>query len=309
MKRFALLLFALVLGVSTLFSQNVPIPDTAFLAALIEKGVDTNEDGLISYEEAEAVNILHVSEKDISDLTGIEAFISLQVITCSNNLLTSLDLSANTQIETIWCHGNELTNLDLSNNSMLKKLICGYRDGYWFKYTISNPISSLNISNCKQLKWLMCSGCKLINLDISNNTELEDLALDSISSLNEVRVWEDFIQDSVFIDTTQSPNVCFTYQFGSGDCINIDNETNINLDDRSSVISIFPNPTSSLLTIETNKPDHHAIEIISLSGQSIYRTEMSGTSKQIDLTPFSNGIYFITVRSEEFVRTEKVVKY
>jgi hypothetical protein len=75
-----------------------------------------------------------------------------------------------------------------------------------------------------------------------------------------------------------------------------------------SELSIYPNPSSSLITIETDRPDYHSIEIVSLSGQLIYRTEMKGGSKQIDLTPFSKGMYFVTVRSKEFVRTEKVVK-
>ena len=73
-------------------------------------------------------------------------------------------------------------------------------------------------------------------------------------------------------------------------------------------LSIFPNPTNGSLTIETNQPDHHSIEIISLSGQVIYRTEMEGRSKQIDLSPFSKGIYFITIRSKDFVTTSKIIK-
>jgi hypothetical protein len=39
----------------------VDIPDPNFLAALIEEGVDTNEDGEISNAEAEGVTILYVS--------------------------------------------------------------------------------------------------------------------------------------------------------------------------------------------------------------------------------------------------------
>ena len=36
-------------------AQNVEIPDTDFLYALIKEGVDTDEDSLISCAEAEAV--------------------------------------------------------------------------------------------------------------------------------------------------------------------------------------------------------------------------------------------------------------
>ena len=36
--------------------------------------------------------------------------------------------------------------------------------------------------------------------------------------------------------------------------------------------------------------------------------QVEGKSKQIDLSSFSKGIYFITLRSKEFVRTEKIIK-
>lgn len=93
MKRVLLTFSIIVLGSLPLFSQNVSIPDTAFLAALIEEGVDTNKDSLISYEEAEAVTELNISGEsykmgNISDMTGIEAFVNnsrsfLNVVFCS----------------------------------------------------------------------------------------------------------------------------------------------------------------------------------------------------------------------------------
>ena len=54
MKRIGLILIAVLLMAFPLFSQNVNIPDAAFLDALIEEGVDTNGDKLIDIEEAEA---------------------------------------------------------------------------------------------------------------------------------------------------------------------------------------------------------------------------------------------------------------
>jgi hypothetical protein len=42
----------------------VSIPDIAFLHALIDEGVDTNEESLISYAEAESINYMDVSGFD-----------------------------------------------------------------------------------------------------------------------------------------------------------------------------------------------------------------------------------------------------
>jgi len=71
---------------------------------------------------------------------------------------------------------------------------------------------------------------------------------------------------------------------------------------------IFPNPTADILTIETGSFDQYSIEIATLSGQLIYSTSMEGTTHQIDLSPFQKGIYLITIRSEDFVTTEKISK-
>ncbi|MFC2116640.1 metallophosphoesterase [Bacteroidota bacterium] len=72
---------------------------------------------------------------------------------------------------------------------------------------------------------------------------------------------------------------------------------------------IYPNPTNDLLTVETDKPEHYSIEINSLNGQLLYRSDMDGTSLQIDLSSFQKGLYFITVRSRDYVRTEKIIKF
>ena len=90
--------------------------------------------------------------------------------------------------------------------------------------------------------------------------------------------------------------------------INIQQEDNIRTK-MHHMFSIYPNPSTSLLTIKTDNPDCYSLEIHSLNGQLIYKEEMEGNSKQIDMSPFSKGVYFITIRSKEGVRTEKVVKY
>jgi len=94
----------------------VNIPDNNFQNALIEEGVDTNGDGLISSEEAEAVSLLNVDgilftndpTHGIADLTGIEAFTYLDTLKCNNNRLTSLDVSANTALKYLACRNNLL---------------------------------------------------------------------------------------------------------------------------------------------------------------------------------------------------------
>ena len=87
MKFFNLLLiFILAYEVSN--AQIVNIPDPNFKTALIDEGVDTNNDGEIQVSEAEAVLSLNVSNRAISSLEGIQSFINLEDLFCSNNELS-----------------------------------------------------------------------------------------------------------------------------------------------------------------------------------------------------------------------------
>ena len=117
--RTIICILGIILYTLTLSAQNVNIPDTAFLNALIEMGIDTNEDDSISYTEASAIFKLELIENGITDMKGIEAFINLERLSCGSNQLTSLDLSNNTALTRLNCWNNQLTSLDLSNNTEL----------------------------------------------------------------------------------------------------------------------------------------------------------------------------------------------
>ena len=91
------------------------------------------------------------------------------------------------------------------------------------------------------------------------------------------------------------------------DCDGIDLVVSV----ESSILSdfkIFPNPANDLLTLQAKEKRLYSIEITSLNGQLILSREIEGTSHQIDLSSFPKGIYFITIRSKDFVTTEKIIK-
>jgi hypothetical protein len=139
---------------------------------------------------------------------------------------------------------------------------------------------------------------------VSNNISLTALSIDGMPTLFEVCVWElPFHHEGVEIDKTGSPNVCF-----EAVCDGACSATEI---EEQSIpgLSIYPNPTNDLLTIETNQPDQHFIEITSLNGQLQYTDRMEGPTHQIDLSSLEKGLYFITIRFREHVRTEKIIKF
>jgi N-acetylneuraminic acid mutarotase len=167
-------------------NEHVFIPDTAFHHALIDEGVDINGDSLISYSEAEAVNSLNVEggvSGRITDLSGIQAFINLDTLYCSRNLLSSLDVSACTRLRYLECgdsygylgKANLLTNLDLRNNTALTYLDCS-----------GNYINNLNLSNNAELKYLLCTFNEITSLDLAKNSKLALLCsgINQLASLN-----------------------------------------------------------------------------------------------------------------------------
>jgi len=158
--------FLCLVGFITTQGQNVNIPDPNFKAYLIgNSAINTNGDNQISVAEAQAfTGTIFCIYKNISDLTGIEAFVNIIGLYCSNNQLSSLDVSNNTALYYLDCSGNQLTSLDVSNNTALTDLYC-----------FDNQLSGLDLSNNTALTELYCRSNQLSSLDLSNNTALERL--------------------------------------------------------------------------------------------------------------------------------------
>ena len=112
----------------------------------------------------DTATILSVSNQSISDLTGAEDMVSLEILYCNYNQLSSLDISNNLNLVTIYCHGNLITTLDISGLQLITDLHCG-----------NNQITSLDISNLSGLKFFSCLDNQLTSLDVSNNDSLIDL--------------------------------------------------------------------------------------------------------------------------------------
>lgn len=230
MKKICFLLIPFVLILSTCEKKDngpnpddpVNIPDPSFLEALLAEGVDTNGDSIISYAEAEAVTELFLITDakglwcDIADMTGIEAFINLDSLSCCGDYPVELDLSKNTKLVYLACHLNGIKELDLSKNTKLKYLDCSF----WCNAMLGacggeGSLETINISNSILLEHLICGGQKLKSLDISNNTALIELSISGnlltsldISgniSLKTIDLWENVYLNEVCVWTMPFP--------------------------------------------------------------------------------------------------------
>ena len=160
-------------------AQNVNIPDANFKAYLVgNSAINTNADTEIQLSEASAyTGEIYSSSKNITDLTGIEAFTSLTILRCNGNSLTSIDISKNTNLTHLFCQQNSITSLDLSKNTSLTTLLCH-----------SNPITHLDLSKNISLTRIDCSSTNLTSLDLSKNTALTSFTSRSTEQMTRLNV-------------------------------------------------------------------------------------------------------------------------
>lgn len=112
--------FLLFLFLSSFFcsSQYTLIPDPNFEQALIDLGIDSGIiDGRVLTAKVSGIANLDVSNKAIIDLTGIQDFLALMQLNCSQNQISSLDVTKNTALTSLYCSNNSLTSLNLKNGN------------------------------------------------------------------------------------------------------------------------------------------------------------------------------------------------
>ncbi len=139
-----LLLLLLTTGLAS--AQIVNIPDPNFKAELIADGVDTNMDGEIQETEALATIAMDLSTFEITDLTGIEAFVNLETFQCLSISVLTMDFTS---------------NINLIDISVLNPF--------------PNPPTSIDVSSCIALESLTIIESFITTLDLSANVNLTAL--------------------------------------------------------------------------------------------------------------------------------------
>lgn len=167
------------------------IDNKEFIKAVGEQVAWTeNKDGTVSLTPEnlaaiEKVTSLTVSDKGLSDLSGIEYFVNLISLDCQKNQLTSLDVSNLTKLTVLTCNENQLTKLDVSSLTKLSNLNCqnnqlttldvSQNAALWDLRCSNNQLTELNVSNNPGLRILYCTDNLLTALDIEKNTSLSTL--------------------------------------------------------------------------------------------------------------------------------------
>jgi len=199
------------------FSENCDvtyIADSNFEQSLISMGYDTAPaDHQVPTSVINTITTLDISNQNISDLTGIEDFTSLQTLNCSNNNLVNLDLSGLTTLISLDCSSNNLTDLNVKNGNNINftlfnatnnpDLICIIvDDATWSAANWSNIDANMIFSEDCNLTYIADANFEqtLIDLGLDVGTVNNYVLTSNINSLTSLDISNKNIVDLTGID-------------------------------------------------------------------------------------------------------------
>lgn len=168
-------------------------PDAAVRNAMLMQ-VDTDHDGKVSREEADATTLLTIIDSNVSDFTGVDKLKNLETLTITySNGFGELDLASFPSVKRIYASGSSITSVknagsskveifdatdtpiqeaDFSGCETLKEL-------YLFSDSSNDDtLSSVNLSGCKSLETFnAASRFNLASVDVSDCENLSKLDL------------------------------------------------------------------------------------------------------------------------------------
>jgi Leucine-rich repeat (LRR) protein len=182
-------------------------------------------------------------------------------------------IEAFTSLTSLSCYGNpQLTSLDISHNTSLTWLDCSY----------NTHLSYLNAANGNNINF---TGFNALNDPLITCIQVDNVAWSTAN-------W-------TLIDNTAS--------FG----LNCPLITGLmSSSNESEGISIYPNPASSTITIHQLFPSpNQQLLITNILGEEIYHQSINNsTQTTIDISQWSNGVYFYQIRNDKETLQGKFVK-
>lgn len=264
-------------------AQNIDIPDPHFKAALVANPL-VNIDGDSEIQKTEAVafaGALDLSASSIYSLKGIEYFVGLSELDCSNNQITELDLNKNVNLEILNCSANQIQILDLSSNYNLVAL--------------------------------NCEGNNLVELNLANGNNSNMSASDFNAQTNALTCIQ--VDDPTYATNNWSFQVD-PGAFFSSNCLGVSTPPTTNPLNQIGQVNqmedfqMYPNPATNLLTIDLgDNYNNVSLKIYNLIGEVVLTKnygELQQTSIDLDMNA---GVYLLSIDIENSNSiTKKLIK-
>ena len=251
-------------------------PDGNFRTALL----NLYPKGYITTSDVNNCTSLDVSSKSIFNLTGVKYFSRLSTLKCTNNYLSALPELPKTLTE-LNCGGNQISTLDLSAQTQLKNL--NATSNTLSSITLPSTIETLNISynknfstftrvNNSSLKSLDVSNCYgLTTLSVYNNSAMTSLTASNCGSLTSLNCYNGALTSLNVNGCTHLTTLnCYSNALSS---LNLNSCTELkSLDCHSNQITSLGTLPNSLQTIDYSS--NKLSGTISLTNRSALKTLM-----------------------------------
>jgi type 1 fimbria pilin len=92
-----------------------------------------------------------------------------------------------------------------------------------------------------------------------------------------------------------------------------DTTLNVNTFDAATTFSVFPNPASDVLTINSNSNSQNVnIQLIDITGKQLYAKtlNMSNTAERVNISALEQGVYLLSINDMDSgkIITKRIVK-
>ncbi|WP_075344382.1 hypothetical protein [Tenacibaculum agarivorans] len=186
MKKYYTLVLLWCIGTTISNAQEfTPIQDDSFEQALVDLNIDdTPGDGQVRTSAIAGLTSLDISSKGVSNMSGIEAFVSLTELYASDNAFSDINLNTLTNLQVLNLNNCPITNLNLNGNSSLRHLdVEGGGNLTSIDFSNNSFLEHINLNNnlLSNITWINLSSLRELHL---NNNNLTALDLSTLTSLN-----------------------------------------------------------------------------------------------------------------------------
>jgi len=293
-------------------AQNITFSDANFKNALVNTNcinndanyggdidADLNNDGEIDLTEALLVTNLEINNQNISNINEISYFSNLQILFCSENLITSINFSNNNILQSLFCNNNLLSSLTLNNLPNLADVHCS-----------GNLITEIDLSTTG-----FAQG------DFSNNPNLGTIQLkNGVTNLCIILLMQGVDYTcSMFLNCPSLVHVCLDqqdidssmfYSSSPQEFVTFNTNSNCTLSSEyfeKNVLKIYPNPFNDYLSLSSeSKVNIEKVTIYNALGQTVYTN--TSNFENIDVSQLKTGYYLIEIVSDQGKKIEKVIK-
>ena len=253
-------------------------PDPNVQAVLASSTYDKDGNGILSDDEQALITSLDLSNKGITDLTGIKLLTELQTLYVNNNPgLATIDISGLTKVVNLYAYDcanlttikadgcslfNYIANWGDSRFTALKTL--SLKGTAFTQFAVRGEnIESVDLSNCPQLESVSASGyAKLTSLKVDGCTELTSLTVTGNASL--VNLTVENLEKLTSLNISNSPV--------------LDNPT---LKGLTALTTFDASNTLGMKTLDVSEMP--ALEVAYLQGTGLSTIDISGLTKVVNL--------------------------